>query len=495
MIPTYFGFIGLLVGIWLLRRGAPLALLCAMLAFGLFEASAAIILPVLGDSSIPPARLMLGFLLLSMVPRLRDRASLLGEAVIANAALIVFCAYGLVGAFLLPRIFAAEIDLVPMRPLGLRSLFDAFPLAFSAQNVTTAVYLVGTGLTAIAAYVAGRLSDDASILVRTGIGIGIVHAVTGILGVALAGTFWDQIVEFIRNGSYAQVTQLAGNFGRINGFMAEPSAYARFGFVWFAFATELWLRHISPRYTGATALLLAAVLVLSLSSTAYVALAGYAGVLAIRFAGFPRYIRADKILLLSFVGVSGLIVVLAVIAFNESLTQQVGSILERLTVNKSESVSGQQRLFWALQGLDAFRVSWGLGVGAGSFRSSSIVTAILGSMGVIGAVSFLLYFVKLFDFPRRAEDDSAAALRTGIASAAAWTATVSMIPAAIIQNSADPGMEFAALAGLSLALRHPAFAASGAKTRQPGKWATAPAPRPSPPQAARPPAGWRRHSP
>jgi hypothetical protein len=113
----------------------------------------------------------------------------------------------------------------------------------------------------------------------------------------------------------------------------------------------------------------------------------------------------------------------------------------------------------------------------------------------MGAVCFVLFLVELFDFPRRAADDSVAALRTGIASAAAWTATVSMIPAAIIQNSADPGMEFAALAGLSLALRHPAFAASGAKTRQPGKWATAPAPRPSPPQAARPPAGWRRHSP
>jgi hypothetical protein len=144
-----------------------------------------------------------------------------------------------------------------------------------------------------------------------------------------------------------------------------------------------------------------------------------------------------------------------------------------------------------MQGFEAFLVSWGLGIGAGSFRSSSIATAILGSMGVVGVVSFALYMVRMFAWRSQDWTDEEARIRGSVASAAAWTVLLSLAPAMIIQGSPDPGMEFAALAGISLALRRPALVQISAAVRRSRYWGDmmpVKAPEGSPAH------GWRRHS-
>lgn len=491
MIPTLFGLLTAVLGFWLLRQKNVLLLLAAMLALGLLEASAAIFLPSLGNSSIPPARMMLGFLLLASLWQLGTRASLLQEALAANWALAVFCIYGLISALLLPKIFAGAINVVPMRPVGLRSLFDTFPLAFSPQNVTTGVYLIGTGLTAITAYIAGRLATDITPLIKVGIAIALTQAITGILGVLLVHTPWDAFVDFIRNGSYSQIQQADKSLIRVSGFMSEPSAYARVAIIWMVFCTELWLRDIRPRWSGVGALLLAGVLIASASSTAYVGLGIYAIVLAGRFLTFPTYARSAKLLPLALFGVLGVIGLLALIVLSDTVANEFAKTFQRMTVEKSGSESGQQRLFWAMQGIDAFKVSWGLGIGAGSFRSSSIAMAIVGSMGVIGICSFTLSCLGLFRFspsPRAAVGDK---LRLDVASAAAWSALGTLYPAIVIQNSPDPGMEFAAFAGLALALRLPALAPASTKSNPTWGRSSASGERLRPPPTPQG-VGWRR---
>lgn len=457
MIPTIHGLITCAIGFWLLYRGNLLGLFCAMLVLGLFEASAAVFLPALSNSSIPPARIMLLFLLMAVLKQVWTRGSLLSEAIVANASLIVFALYGMIGALLLPRIFAGQIEVVPMRAVNLRSIFDAFPLAYSAQNITTGAYLVGGALTAVAAYVVGRLAKDLSLLAKTATGVALAHAITGLMGALLAGTPWDDVVSFIRNGSYAQLTQMVSGFLRINGFMAEPSSFARFGIVWVILTTEMWLRNINPRWNGIAAMALTVVLILSASSTAYLGLGGYALVLAARSLSFPSYLKADKVIRITLVASAGIIVGLVLVLVSEGLANELGGIFERMTVNKSASVSGQQRQFWAMQGVEAFKFSGGLGIGAGSFRSSSLVTAIIGSLGVIGIVTFVVYCLSLARFMRVRPASSEDRLRLDYAAACAWAALAGLIPELFIQPSPDPGMEFVAFAGLSLALCRPAL--------------------------------------
>lgn len=458
MIPTLHGIVTLALGLLLWHRGQLLLAVCTVLALGLFESSAALVLPALSGSSIPPARLMLGFVLVIALSRLYFRAPLFREVVSTNAALIVFCLYGLIGAFLLPRIFQGTINVVPMRPAGLRHVLDTFPLGYSAQNVTTSFYVLGSGLAALAAYTAGRLTEDVSPLVKTAIAVGFAHAIIGVLGVVLKGTPWDDVVAFIRNGSYSQLSQATQSYVRIAGFMAEPSNFARFGLFWMVFNTELWLRDIMPRGTGAAALGLAIILTLSTSSTAYVGLAGYALLLGLRFATIPSYLRTDKVVTILVLGVLAAIAGLALVLTFEQVAAQFTDMFRSMTVDKADSLSGKQRMFWAMQGFDAFAASWGLGIGAGSFRSSSIATAIIGSMGIVGACSFVYYCASLF--LRRAVKTGvpAEALRIPVARACCWAAICGLIPMMLMAGSPDPGMEFAIFAGLSLAFRRPSYA-------------------------------------
>lgn len=492
MIPTFFGLLTLLLGAWLLRRNDPLVITCWMLVLGLFNASAA---AIGGGSSIPPARFFLFILLVSVFLAVRNRASLIGEAVVANAPLLLFCAYGFIGAFTLPKIFAFQMEVVPMRATGLRNIFDAYPLYFSMQNITTAIYLLGTGLTAVLAYTAARLSEDVTPVIKAGIAIALVHAITGILGVVLAGTPWDSFVDLLRNGTYAQLRQQAGSIVRISGITAEPSVFAAFGMVWLIFALELWLRNVQPRLTGFAALLLAAVLLASTSSTAYVAIAGYGLILAARFLMFPSYLRGDKVLVMVMAASVMAVVAIGVLVFAQGFARQVSDILDAMLWNKSASMSGQQRQFWAMQGLEAFSVSMGLGIGPGSFRSSSLATAIIGSMGVIGVVTFVWYCATLILPRHRASDGPADPTRSAVAAAATWAALAGLIPPLISGASPDPGMEFAALAGLALALYRPALANAEAGTAKTPAWGrpfrTAKLPQVKAPEVP-PPSGWRR---
>lgn len=486
MIPTVFGLSTLLIGVWVLLRGTPLQMLCAMLAMGLFESSAAFILPALSGSSIPPARFALVFLLLSTLQNIQTRSGLLREAIGANLALVAFALYGFISAFILPNIFAGQINVVPMRAGGLRHLTDTYPLFFSAQNITTAFYMLGTGLTAVCAYIACRLSSDISPIVKVCIGITLFHAITGIMGAVLKGTPWDLVVDFVRNGSYSQLDQATDGYVRISGFQAEPSNYSRFGVTWLILSFELWLRNISPKWTGLSAILMAGVLIMSTSSSAYIGILGYAAVLTARFVTLPSYLKADRLFPIAMGIVIGIILILALVLFYAPAAKAFANMVEQMTVNKSNSSSGQQRMFWAMQGINAFTFSAGLGIGAGSFRSSSLFMAILGSMGVIGVVTFLASCASLFIPAKRQEDRT----RQAISDATAWAAIAGLIPAMVMLGAPDPGMEFAAFAGISLALRKPALAVLGLgrKKRQP----PASLPPAAKGQAIPQPGGWRR---
>ena len=146
MIPTPTGLLFILVGCWLWFK-PPIQMLVFTCVCALFPAAAAIDLPALGGSTIPPAMLALGFLGLRLLRPdvLKSPGPTLGLT--KNAWLLVFTLYCAVTALVLPRLFAGRINVVPMGRAGLGLL----PLQVTAQNTTQAVYLLGTGFAAAAA--------------------------------------------------------------------------------------------------------------------------------------------------------------------------------------------------------------------------------------------------------------------------------------------------------------------------------------------------------
>ncbi|WP_296676792.1 glycoside hydrolase [Novosphingobium sp.] len=454
MQPTFIAAIQLAIGLIILLRGTVKTAFVFMLYCGLLAGSAALVLPSMGGSTIPPLQVALLFVIVAAAISPTRCLQLLPDAIRANRWLACFVAYGIASAILAPRLFAGMMQVAPMKPLDSPDLFETALLGPSTQNLTSAFYLFGTLLVALAAYLVTRSQrGGVAALISAGIGIAWTHVILGLVVMAVHGTPIDAVLNLLRNGNYAQLDQAYQGFVRIRGLFPEPSGFADFGFAFMVLNAELWYRSIRPGATGPAAFSLAMILTFSTSSTAYAALFAYGLFFMLRAFLTPRLAPASRIRQFAFALVVIIILVAAMMLVVPELPLKFMDMINGMTIGKSGSDSGRQRLFWALQGWDAFTNSYGLGIGPGSFRSSSLATAILGSTGVIGLVSFLFYLRTVLQPQRLSTYGRTALLEHSIGGAFAVAAVFSLVPSATSSAKPDPGTNFAFLAGAALALR------------------------------------------
>jgi hypothetical protein len=458
--PTILGLIQVGIGLILLVTGSIPAMFVFMLLSGLFGGSAALLLPALGGSSIPPMHFALVFLTIrillpapTMMPRIQ-------KAVFANILLIVYVIYGLLMAYLGPRMFRGQIDFMPLGGTGLTRfasmnafIYATVPLKPSSQNITTSVYMVGTLLAAISTYIACSYDRSRDLLVKTAACIAWIHVTLGLTGMLAKGTPANIIFEALRNGSYAQLDQTYGTFIRINGIFPEPSSYATYALPWFVFLTETWLRGIKPRWTGPAAMALGVILVFSTSATAYVGLSAYGAILALRIMIVPGSISARRLIIVAALGLGMFLVAVGSMVIFPVFASQFADLVTHMTVGKTGSMSGLQRGFWAKQGINAFFFSDGMGVGPGSFRSSSIITAILGSMGIVGILAYVGIIFNVWKPWRFSTYLGRVDENTAVGVASSWAAISLVLIQSISLPSCDPGVDFAIFAGAALSLR------------------------------------------
>jgi hypothetical protein len=453
MTLTFIGLLQLLIGAYLVARGSLNSAFAFYLISSLFNGSASMLLPSLGGASIPP----LQFALLVITVRvLMPKGGYGSEAIPAireHRGLVLFVAYGIAAAIAGPRIFARAIEIAPMRLADTSHLFESTPLRPTSQNITSAIYLLGTLMSAITAHIACHFRGGAQTLVKMGVILAWAHSIIGVVGVLGKGTPINDLYDLFRNATYAQLDASYQGFVRINGISPEASGYATLGLSWFYFNCECWYRSIMPRATGRAALVMGMVLFFSTSSTAYVGLAVYGLFFVLRAAALPGLASGERLREATLALFVALVMTAIAMAIIPRLPSAIWDMVLHMTVDKQVSASGLQRKYWAMQGWHAFFVSGGLGIGPGSFRSSSLITAILGSMGVIGLGS-MLYYIWCFLQPSRLStwgpfSDPGMA----VGGAAACSAVLMLIPAAIIAPSPDPGNGFAVFAGAALALR------------------------------------------
>jgi hypothetical protein len=213
-------------------------------------------------------------------------------------------------------------------------------------------------------------------------------------------------------------------------------------------------------------LALLVLLAITTSSSAYLGLGAYSLVVAARMAFVPGATRPGFVVSVVVVAMCALGFGLALVTLDAHLADKLASVAAVMTVNKHSSLSGKQRAELAQQGVQAFTASRGLGIGAGSFRSSSLVTAVIGSTGLIGAAFLAIYIVQLAKpFSRstyRADVDG----RRGAGAAAGWAALIGLAPMAFIAASPDPGLLFSLFAGLAFGWRSRPIAADRPQTRR-----------------------------
>jgi hypothetical protein len=451
MTPTVFGLLVAVLGTALMWRSVT-AMLCLVIVCTLLGAASAIDVPALGGSSIQPAHMALGFLLIRLAFSPHARLNRVAAALRANQWFVLYASYGVVAAFMMPRLFAGAINLVPMK-ITTTLIYATVPLRFGPQNITTAVYLIGTCVMALAVTLVVQSERRTDLIVRACIGVAWLHIAMGMADLALAAVGHADLLNVLRNASYSQLSQEVAGARRISGSFPETSAYSLFAFNWLVLMTELRLRGVKPFWTALTAVVLAGLLLLTTSSTAYLGLGAYGLVLLVRAFFTPMRPPAGMFLMLfAFILICASAVIGFIVIKPHAWTEAV-NIVQRMTTEKIGSRSGIQRALWAKQGLDAFLATYGLGAGPGSFRSSSLATAIIGSSGIIGVIAFLMHlFVVLRPLSVRTHDLHVRG-NEAVGRAAAWTIVVALIPSSFMLPSPDPGLLFAIFSGIALGSR------------------------------------------
>jgi hypothetical protein len=434
----------LALGLWF--GGSVRGSVIALMFLTLFGGGAAF---NVAGASIQPSYFFLIFLVAQVLLTMFNRSDHVNVALRTNIYLAFFAVYGAITAFMLPKIFARAMQIPPML-INKADIFYTAPLGPSKQNITTAVYLLATLLISICAGAATSDPKSRRSVVNWSVAISWIHIGFGIVGLLATRFGGGALIAFFRNAKYAELTEESQGYIRIAGIFPEPSAYGGYGFIWFVLMTELWLRGVKPKWTGPAAGALFLIIVACTSTSCYFALAVYGAVLLARWMFAPGRFPVGKATIVGMGALTMFCAGLAAAAFLPEVAHFVGRVLSSLTVHKLESRSGTQRAFWAQAGVTAFVRSYGLGIGAGSFRCSSLPLAILGSTGIVGFAAFSGHILKLirpfssktyrFDLP--AND--------AVAVSAAWAACAGLLPALVSSPSPDPPILFSLLGGLAL---------------------------------------------
>lgn len=317
--------------------------------------------------------------------------------------LLLFVAWSCFSAFVLPHLFAGT----PVYSARERADMDILqgnltPLVWSLSNFAQAAYSLLNAAAAFFALRAVTTTSDGERLAKSLRFAVFIVLVAGALQQLAIFAHWSYPYGVFNNNpnnptGTEPLDQEFYGFVRTSSTFAEPMNSGSF---LAAVTTGLFASYLRGRRSGrylVFLLICGLVLLTTASSTGYLTFFIMAMFLLIYFHSFGRHksaIPRSHIRTWGFVAVAGLCV--AVTCF---LIPGLSQAFAAMTIDKVGGVSFATRVIADLNSLAILRSTYGLGVGLGSNRPSSLIIALLSTVGVIGTVLFarLVYLiVKLF---------------------------------------------------------------------------------------------------
>jgi hypothetical protein len=423
----------------------------AFIVCSVFSATAALTIPALGGAPITPVMMMLPFLILRASAE-RGIQNIVAQLVPPSAGFWLFAlvGWGVLTAVASPRYFAGDTMVFTTIRSGAAGLSVQFlPLGPNSTNLTQTAYAIAGFFAFVSLRTlmseAGRLAKFADAVLLVGAlncGLALLDLVERRLGM-------PGLVALLRNANYAIATdtEVAG-LARVTGTFAEASAFSAYTLPILVFATSLWQMGVRRIYSGSIALLSLSLLLVSTSSTAYVALLalvfGYTAIAVVRpFLTFQRATLGPLAVLAWFASVATCMMLLLRPGFFDKLRYYSDLFL----VQKLQSSSGLERAMWNTQAWANLIDSYGVGVGLGSARASSFVLVLLSNLGVIGIVLFAAFLCRvLLD-----SSGTQHAAESQVARASALALMSALLAASISGTVFDLGMPFYAFAAAASA--------------------------------------------
>jgi hypothetical protein len=353
--------------------------------------------------------------------------------------LALFLLVGVVVTLIMPRLFSAEVVIVPMR-ISLAGGADL--LHPTQQNFTHTGYVTLSVLIVFAVMLLADQAGFSKTLLASMLAGGAVCLVTGLIDIAAASTGMQSLLEPFRTADYSFMTEVdsATSGRRVVGFAPEASGYGPIC-VQFAAAVALLRPFYDKGVKRITAAFVAVGLVvmamLSTSSTAYLGVAVLGLVYAanwIRRAVLSPSSDQSGLVWELLLGFGLIIVVLFILLAREGAFDPLLNLIDEVLFNKVHSSSFQERSYWNTTAWDTVSSTWGLGIGFGSTRTSNWFAAIISNSGLVGAALMGLFLAQTFiRHP---------VWRNPMSTELLATLKLSLVPALVMVAVVSPGPDF-----------------------------------------------------
>ncbi len=451
MDVQFIGVVVFFLGVYFLVKGPELGFYI-FISSAVLGSCAAAILTSVGNSTLQPAHLLLGFLTVSVLKEKQNWRPVIHCMTFPREGFwfVATALYGGVTAYLYPRIFAGSVYVNAIGVTEFGFPFIQVPLGPSSGNITQSVYFFGNVLCFLMCYTYARTEAGFRTLFNAMLLYCFMNIVFAILDIA---TFWTNttyLLEFIRNSTYKlhNETVIYG-LKRIVGSFTEASAFAYATIGILGFTLRLWLGGVRPALTLTLSVISALLIIFSTSSTAYAALpllmAFVYGTSLVRAIREP--VQTTTKLFLVFTPLFVVFVATAVMV-HPTTSAVIKSFADTLLFDKSTSDSGLERASWNKAAISAFFSTYGLGAGVGSVRSSSFALAVIGNMGFVGTILYFTFIgLTLLRRDKSPIPEKAFEIR-----AACRTGCVGILISAIISGALiDLGLPFYIFAALATA--------------------------------------------
>ena len=397
----------LLLWLWLSAKNADNGILMAIavIPFGMFAALVA------GGLSIILANLLailsIGLLVLRRTSRTAPTEQFLLPP--SGLYLLIFALYSVFSALVLVRLFQGNFSVFPMTVTFVGPQVSIFfssvmvPLQPSNSNIAQSVYIVLSAAFFLAVLAVAR---------RRGaefVEIGLVWAATlnivlGLLDFLQA----DATLGLFRTADYALLNEqrIIGSFERVIGGYSEASGFGAASAAFFSYFAMSYLIVRKGSHGGLAAVNLLCALA-AVSSTGVLALGAGTVFVLLHFRMFLGFSMSRVFGHVLILGLSVLAIAISVSFLFPFVADGVSDLLDKLIFSKLDTLSGRERGAWSAAALNAFVQTWGLGAGVGSLRGNGFTSVLLGSVGVVGTLAFVLFILSAIGLPiRGAERDT-----------------------------------------------------------------------------------------
>lgn len=311
----------------------------------------------------------------------------------------LFTLFAIIWSYLAPYVFSGYPVYPPELGIDYSAIYGASPLSFSIYNIAFGSYILLYLITLVYINVLSWNKRDIKIIKR------VILLCTFIIVLTSASQLFAYFTGFLDVTPYLYTIKtrelnysLIGYFlpvPRIQATYQEPSMLAPFLIGLYSYMLyELLLKFSLNKLLGVMTILF--LIILSASTTAFISIFIMTFILLFYLIKSKHGIASKIGTIIKFLTfTSALLFVVTIFSFITIGIDNVTKIIDTYLINKPQSTSFSKRTTADLHALKLFLDTYGLGVGLGSNRPSSLLPYLLSQLGIIGTSLFILFISKI----------------------------------------------------------------------------------------------------